>query len=99
MTKVNLSLQCVEAGAVDFLVRVSGYDWSNGGQVPNQWQAIIKHRDATKPWGVGVDADFFEASKKAHHNFLQLHTEEKKPRKRTRAPAPRVRTRARARTT
>jgi hypothetical protein len=42
------------AGASEITVRVSRYD--NDGRTPAAYQGFVKHRDATRPWGVGVMA-------------------------------------------
>lgn len=90
----------MKLSAVDEIsIRAASYD-------PPTWQAIIKRRDKTKPWGVGVHADPAEALRLAYGrlaNDLRDPAPPKTARTRQRpaaappAPAPTVRTRTRIR--
>lgn len=87
--------EAVRLGAGEALVRVSKYGPDLA--TPEQWQALVKHRQRDKVWGVGLHADPEQAMVLAVESFVARHTP-KPTRTRVRAPAqPPARTRVRTR--
>lgn len=86
--------EAIALGASEFITRTAP-PWKDGR--PTQWQALVRHTDARKSWGVGVSDDPEKAEQLALDAFVLLHsrnTEEQQPRVRVRArPRQRVRTR------
>ena len=66
-------------GASEVLVRVSKYDHDVGVRGPEnhmapiQWQAIVKHQNATLPWAVAVREDPEEAERDARLLFVSMN--------------------------
>lgn len=61
-------------GADEIVIRVSNY--GPDAETPDQWQAIVRHRIASKPWGVGVESTPAAATQAALKAFMRLHQTE-----------------------
>jgi hypothetical protein len=90
----NLTDACVAAGAAEFSLKVSqvGPD----AKTPIEWQALVKHWNATLQWGCGVAVTPQEAALQARQAFLATHAPQRPKRTRAPVPAPRVRKRTRS---
>lgn len=71
--------QLAALGATEVVVRVSTYDppegprGPQGHMVPVEWQAIVKHQNATQPWAVAVRKDPDEADHDARLLFVSMN--------------------------
>lgn len=66
-------------GASEVLVRVSSYNYPVGARGPEnhmiavEWQAIVKHQNASLPWAVAVRKDADEAYRDACLCFAEMN--------------------------
>ncbi len=71
--------QLSELGCSETLVRVSSVKPTPDNRglerhfTPVEWQAIVKHMDATKPWAVAVRKDPDEAERDAKALFVSMY--------------------------
>lgn len=69
-----------ELGCSEVLVRVSSYVPEPGNRGPDsslkpvQWQAIVKHVNASNPWAVAVRPDPDEADRDARRLFVEMNS-------------------------
>lgn len=66
----DLIRETAKLGLAEVAVRVSRYGPKL--EKPEQYQAIAKHRDATRAWGVGVCADPIDALTEALTKFPEV---------------------------
>ena len=66
-------------GAAEVIVRVSKFDYPVGARGTDshmtsvEWQAIVKHVNASLPWAVAVRADPDEANRDARILFVSMN--------------------------
>lgn len=60
-----------ENEAAELVIRVSEY--GKDLKTPVRFQAIVRHRNANKPWGVAVDVLPSRAAQGALNAFMALH--------------------------
>lgn len=85
----------IPLGAADVQINVSQYDPAPGARGPDEsmtpvrWQAIVKHRNASRPWAVAVRDDPDEALRDACALFVEMNSKRKTaPAKRPPPPKP-----------
>lgn len=62
-------------GVDEIVVRVTQYDYKKQREhpfgLPKEWQAVVKHRDRRRVWGVGIAGDPDTALEKAIAAFAR----------------------------
>lgn len=79
--------RCIELGADEFICRSCETDIHVTPNKVRKWQALVKHMNRTKVWGVGIHEDAQQAQNLACRDFINKHGAVPVRRRRRRKPA------------